>query len=558
MTDKKQNTKAPIVSVLMPIYKTPEKYLRDAIQSILNQTFADFEFLILDDCPEQDVEKIIKSYKDKRIIYAKNPYNLGISAARNKLIDMAKGSYLAVMDHDDIAMPERFEKQVEFLDLHPDVGVVGTWYERFPHKKTKKMYIINSQIERDLMYNCSILHPSAMIRKSVLLENHIRYEAEFSPAEDYRLWTRLIGKTKFANIPEVLQKYRDHENNTSKRQSDIMSESSGKIRKILEQEHQNFFSLEAFAQKYKFLGIPIIKRKYKGECIIDKYCGFIRIKKVKPIMTFDATNLPIYIINFNRLSYLKKMIATLEKYGLCNIHIIDNVSTYPPMVDYLAKTPYKVHYMDQNYGHMVFFIADEFKNVRENDYYVLTDPDVIAIDECPPDFMDYFYFILQRFPKFNKVGFSLKLDDISGSAEAKELMIKWENQFYKKKINIFKPYLYDSALDTTFAMYRPQKDWKSKDFYKAIRIGYPYEARHLPWYKDLQNLSEEDKFYNQYDCGSGNWNSEYGLQKIRDALMSKMVDNWWENIFSIKKSNFRTIIRILGFKITLNRELEGD
>ena len=97
MTDKKQNTKSPIVSVLMPVYKTPEKYLR--------------------------------------IIYAKNPYNLGISAARNKLIDMAKGSYLAVMDHDDIAMPERFEKQVEFLDLHPDVGVVGTWYERFPHKK---------------------------------------------------------------------------------------------------------------------------------------------------------------------------------------------------------------------------------------------------------------------------------------------------------------------------------------------------------------------------------------------------------------------------------------
>ena len=125
----------------------------------------------------------------------------------------------------------------------------------------------------------------------------------------------------------------------------------------------------------------------------------------------------------------------LEKYGLYNIHIIDNASTYPPMVKYLKNTPYKIHYMDKNYGHMVFFVADEFKNIRENEYYVLTDPDVIAIDECPRDFMDYFYYLLQQFPQFNKVGFSLKTNDICGSDKAKELLNKWEKQFYKRKIN---------------------------------------------------------------------------------------------------------------------------
>ncbi|MBQ7633246.1 MAG: glycosyltransferase [Alphaproteobacteria bacterium] len=200
----------PKVSVLMPVYNTPENYLKEAIESILNQTYTDFEFLILDDCPEQSVENIVKSYKDKRIIYAKNLHNMGISATRNKLLSMSRGEYIAVMDHDDIALPERFAKEVAFLDSHPEIGVVGTWYERFPRTKIKKRYIINSQIERDLMYNCSILHPSAMIRKSVLTVNNIHYESEFSPAEDYRLWTRLIGKTKFANIPEVLQKYREY------------------------------------------------------------------------------------------------------------------------------------------------------------------------------------------------------------------------------------------------------------------------------------------------------------------------------------------------------------
>ena len=81
----------------------------------------------------------------------------------------------------------------------------------------------------------------------------------------------------------------------------------------------------------------------------------------------------------------------LEKYGLRNIHIIDNASTYPPMLEYLKQTPYTVHYMQRNQGHMVFFSDDEFKSVRENEYYVLTDPDIIAIEDCPSDFMDYFY-----------------------------------------------------------------------------------------------------------------------------------------------------------------------
>ena len=553
-----ETIKTPRISVLMPVYKTPEKYLREAIESILNQTFRDFEFLILDDCPEQSVEQIIHSYDDSRIKYIKNPSNCGISASRNRLISLAQGEYLAVMDHDDIALPKRFEKEVMFLDNNPDVGIVGTWYERFPQKKSKKMYIIDSQIKRDLMYNCSILHPSAMIRKSVLLENNICYEENYSPAEDYLLFIRLIDKTNFANIPEVLMKYRVHQNNTSKIQEKKMKLSAQKIHDIIIKQYPEQEKASRIKQKYKIFGLPVIKCKQKGLICDYTLFGLIKFSLKEKIQTLDATKLPIYIINFNRLSYLKKSIAMFEKYNLRNIHIIDNVSTYPPMVEYLKHTPYTVHYMPENYGHMVFFIADEFKSVRENEYYALTDPDVIAVENCPADFMDYFYRLLQQFPKFNKVGFSLKTDDVNGSAEAKELLQKWEKQFYKKRLNFFKPYLYDSALDTTFALYRPKKDRKNKDFYKAVRTGFPYEARHLPWYKDLNNLDDEDKFYNRYDCGSGNWNSLYGLKRIRECLISKCVDNWWEYLFSVKKSDWRTIIRIFGIKITFNKELPGD
>jgi glycosyltransferase involved in cell wall biosynthesis len=117
----------PAVSVVMPIYNnTQEEFLREAISSILSQTFTDFEFLILNDSPDNTkLDNIVKSFHDKRIRYYKNKKNLGISGSRNKLIELAKGEFLAIFDHDDISLPDRLEKQVEFLNAHPEIGVCG-------------------------------------------------------------------------------------------------------------------------------------------------------------------------------------------------------------------------------------------------------------------------------------------------------------------------------------------------------------------------------------------------------------------------------------------------
>lgn len=216
----------PKVSVLMPVYKTDECYLREAIESILNQTYTDFEFLILDDCPEDTREKVVKSYKDKRIKYIKNEQNLGITLSRNKLIDMAKGEYLAVFDHDDISLPERFAKQVAYLDEHQDVGVVSCRVKTMIRGKTSKNPTNDADIRLALMRTCALTHPASMIRKSVLTDNNIRYEEKFSPSEDYALWCRLIPFTKFYNINEVLFHYRDHAENTSHKQNNKMHNAS--------------------------------------------------------------------------------------------------------------------------------------------------------------------------------------------------------------------------------------------------------------------------------------------------------------------------------------------
>ena len=273
----------PKISVLMPVYRTKPEYLKATIQSILDQTFKDFEFLVLDDCPTDSRENVIKSFKDKRIKYSKNKKNMGITPSRNKLVQMAKGKYLAVMDHDDIALPKRFEKQVQFLEKHPDVGVVGCQYQIVPNGRKSRLPTAHEEIQMGLMQDCMILHPCSMIRAEVLKKDP--YKAEFSPSEDYMLWCDLIGKTKFHNLPEILFHYHLHETNTSKTQSQKMQDAAQKIRKITHQKHpelwDKFQKTAPHIVRMKLLGlIPLGKfeqsgNKRKG---VLKYLPFITTK----------------------------------------------------------------------------------------------------------------------------------------------------------------------------------------------------------------------------------------------------------------------------------------
>ncbi len=265
-----EQNKNPKISVLMPVYKTNEKYLREAIESVLSQTFDDFEFLILDDCPDDTREEIVKSYKDSRIKYSKNEKNLGITPTRNKLIEASKGEYLAIMDHDDVSNKERFAKQVAYLDSNLDVGVVGSNIHMICSNRDMAYPTKDQDIKTTLMMKCAIVHPSSMIRKSVLDNNNIRYSEYYSPAEDYKLWCDLIDITNFYNIPEVLFNYRDHKSNTSNKQNSKMEEATFNIRA------ENEFKYPVLWKKYVltkarfiknirlFNFIPFIKIEQKG------------------------------------------------------------------------------------------------------------------------------------------------------------------------------------------------------------------------------------------------------------------------------------------------------
>ena len=278
----------PKISVLIPTYNTKEEYLREAIESVLRQTFADFEFIILDDCsPDPNVEKVVKSYTDPRIRFYKNEQNMGISKTRNKLIELATGEYLAVMDHDDVSLPERFEKEAAYLDAHPDVGLVSCQAEKFPHGGLTGNPENDKEIKLVMMYDCPIIHSACMIRKSVLVDNNIRYEEEFSPSEDYALYVRLMKVTKVHNLPEVLFCYRWHTTNTSILQEDKMKSATLAVRALMKAEIPalyNEFQLKAThtVRVWLFGFIPVLKietRCYKTKVYLFNKLPLLNVKR---------------------------------------------------------------------------------------------------------------------------------------------------------------------------------------------------------------------------------------------------------------------------------------
>ena len=284
MTNSEANNRSVKVSVLTPLYNTNPVFLREMIESILNQTFRDFEFILLNDSPDnREIEEIVRSYQDLRIVYVKNESNLGISESRNKLLALSRGEYVAIFDHDDISCKERLEKQVDYLDSHREVGVVGCHIKRIPKNKITRFPVENLDIKRELIHSCAVPHTGSMIRKSVLVENAIGWESAYSPAEDYMLWVKLIAKTMFHNIPEVLIHYRSYESNTSVRQKEKMRDRDALIRCYAEKEYP---FLRKYGQKNKgwvflFGIVPLIKIRSKNEIVNYYLLGVIKLCSVK-------------------------------------------------------------------------------------------------------------------------------------------------------------------------------------------------------------------------------------------------------------------------------------
>jgi hypothetical protein len=201
------------------------------------------------------------------------------------------------------------------------------------------------------------------------------------------------------------------------------------------------------------------------------------------------------------LSCLKLLLKWLERIGQKRIILLDNNSAYPPLLNFYKDTKHEVVRFRRNYGQTVLWRTKLFQEVITENHYILSDPDVVPGKSCPSDAIEYLYHLLEKYDTYDKAGFGLKIDDIPSHYQHREDVIKWEKRFWVKEIE---PNVFDAPIDTTFALYRPGIRYS----FNSIRTGAPYVARHIPWYINSRELTDEELFYRKHlRKDSSHWSS---------------------------------------------------
>lgn len=223
----------PLISVLMPVYNG-EKYLREAIDSVLAQTYKNFELIIVNDASTDGTEQIVQSYHSEQIHYFRNETNRGIVFSRNFLIEQARGDFFAVIDSDDLWVPDKLERQHVYMMQHPECYLCGTWAKIIDGKNMVVSRIQHpihyNHIKANLLFQSSFVHSSVLIRK--MNDHTFHYDSFYPVCEDYDLWFRICQKYPAHNIGEYLTLYRIHKTNISKEKEILLSD---KRREIINQ-----------------------------------------------------------------------------------------------------------------------------------------------------------------------------------------------------------------------------------------------------------------------------------------------------------------------------------
>ncbi|SEC11258.1 glycosyltransferase [Paenibacillus sp. GP183] len=240
------------VTVLMPVYNGG-KFLSEAIESILNQTYREFEFLIINDGSTDNSEEIIKGYNDSRIIYVENEKNIGLIQTLNKGLGLINSDYIARMDADDISFPTRLEKQIKFMDQNKDIAVSGTSIQLFDERGWKKNYIVRKdplQIKTQLLFYSALMHPTVILRRKIIVEGNFTYNEAHQSLEDFGLWQKISFEHKLSNIQEVLLKYRINE--------------SG-ITQVAEKDmdKRDIMQMRVYQQAFEYLNVSIDNKELK-------------------------------------------------------------------------------------------------------------------------------------------------------------------------------------------------------------------------------------------------------------------------------------------------------
>lgn len=297
----------PLISVIMSTLNTNEDFLRESIESILNQSYKNLEFIIIVDGGNDD--RIISSYKDERIKIIKHKEPFGLTKSLNEAIKISEGKYIARMDSDDISLVDRFTTQVEFMEKNKNIDITAMFYKEIgkSNKKTCEVFNKPSELKCKLFFTNVIAHPSVMIRKEFLDKNKILYNENYIYSQDFELWTRCSKLCEIAIVPEFGLKYRIHEKQVSSEKSEIQCNLYYKILK------RNLNELDLNEKNLNYLLMLNGRKKIENKKELKQFIKLV-IEKNKKIKLYEENK-------FEKLLKIYYIIACIRNKKICFLNI---------------------------------------------------------------------------------------------------------------------------------------------------------------------------------------------------------------------------------------------
>ena len=285
---------APLVTVIIPVYNAAA-YVGEAIGSILNQTYRNLEVLVFNDGSKDNSAEIIRAMQaqDPRLKLFDSAENFGYVVHLNKGLELAQGKYIARMDADDSALPERLAQQIAFLEANPAAGLCGTWFDIIGRPDIiERMPVTDAEIRLGLLANTAFAHPTVVMRAAVLREHGVKYDTHFMPAEDYYMWYKLSKFTQLGNIPQVLLHYRHHEGQISNYKSNRQRDRADEIRALQLSDYGFELTVDELASYCKFMDNylrPLEAADYgQMKRVMDKLVEQNRRLKAFPVGDFEG------------------------------------------------------------------------------------------------------------------------------------------------------------------------------------------------------------------------------------------------------------------------------
>lgn len=547
--------KSPILSINIPTYNRPHQ-IQEQVRRLLPQLNEEVVLNIYDNHSEPSVESLFNNEEKKLFKIYRNTTNIGADGNIARCFENCSTKWLWSLSDDDYVHPNAVATILKYINNNQQCVFINFWsnkpgltnsYKEFAIKLSDQSMFSASFAMSTCIYNWDELkndlyiyykYLSSKIGTLIMLASNIKrtnascffvnncvVNLSTDVGWDYKsyIYFSSLIKVAFNSTNEdkrLLIGY--HKTNYKLIELDRKSSNISYFERFLlfvkTTQLQGLYNALFYCPKYwfkalfsVFVGSSLARFAFqKMETLIRILWGFkidlfFSFSKFRWALVGKRLNnpydIPIIINNFNRLEMLRRLINSLEIRGYKNIYILDNMSTYQPLLEYYKECPYKVVFLDKNYGYLALWKIDLFNQVKSG-FYIYTDSDMEIDKNCPNDFVEYFLRIMKQYPKAHKVGFGIRIDDLPDHYINKANVINWERKFWEVRLDT---QIFKASIDTTFALYRPYCYGPANNLVLNIRTGAPYLIRHLPWYVNSSNLSEEELFYIGNSSQSTHW-----------------------------------------------------